>query len=138
MLNQIYSGIWKPHGIRIQSISFFIGSEGKFYFTFFFNSMPTKLENLIFHVMSKCPSLSPPSSILNILQSFMMVFCRGENGELRLGIRRAVRPRNGLPDSIVGNENSYPKVFSLVANAISAKSMFHVFYSPRYLLAIIS
>ena len=62
----------------------------------------------------------------------MVVFCRGENGELRLGIRRAVRPRNGLPDSIVGNENSYPKAFSLVANAISAKSMFHVFYSPRY------
>lgn len=60
------------------------------------------------------------------------VLCRGENGELRLGIRRAVRPRNGLPDSIVGNQNSYPSVLSLLANAISTKSMFHVFYSPRY------
>ncbi|XP_062171774.1 auxin response factor 4 isoform X3 [Alnus glutinosa] len=67
----------------------------------------------------------------NLVAGDAVLFLRGENGELRLGIRRAVRPRNGLPDSIVGNENSYPKVFSLVANAISAKSMFHVFYSPR-------
>lgn len=58
--------------------------------------------------------------------------CRGENGDLRLGIRRAVRPRNGLPESILGNQNSYSSVLSLVANAVSTKSMFHVFYSPRY------
>ncbi|KAK7273878.1 hypothetical protein RIF29_14942 [Crotalaria pallida] len=55
----------------------------------------------------------------------------GENGELRLGIRRAVRPRNGLPESVVGNQNCYPNFLSSVANAISTKSMFHVFYSPR-------
>lgn len=60
--------------------------------------------------------------------------CRGEGGELRLGIRRAVRPRNGLPDSITGNQNSYPNVLSLATNAVATKSMFHVFYSPRYFL----
>ncbi|KAL4275963.1 hypothetical protein AHAS_Ahas20G0159700 [Arachis hypogaea] len=59
------------------------------------------------------------------------IFLRGENGESRLGIRRAVRPRNGLPESIVGNQSCYPNFLSSVANAISAKSMFHVFYSPR-------
>lgn len=58
--------------------------------------------------------------------------CRGEGGELRLGIRRAVRPRNGLPDSVTSNQNSYPNVLSLAANAVATKSMFHVFYSPRY------
>ncbi|XP_040995261.1 auxin response factor 4-like isoform X1 [Juglans microcarpa x Juglans regia] len=67
----------------------------------------------------------------NLVSGDAVLFLRGENGELRLGIRRAVRPRNGLPDSIVGNENSYPKVLSLVANALSTKSMFHVFYCPR-------
>ncbi|XP_024928576.3 auxin response factor 4 isoform X3 [Ziziphus jujuba] len=67
----------------------------------------------------------------NLVSGDAVLFLRGENGELRLGIRRAVRPRNGLPDSIVGNQNSYPSVLSLVANAISTKSMFHVFYSPR-------
>ncbi|RYQ98035.1 hypothetical protein Ahy_B08g094109 isoform A [Arachis hypogaea] len=64
-------------------------------------------------------------------QQMFLKFLMGENGELRLGIRRAVRPRNGLPESIVGNQSCYPNFLSSVANAISAKSMFHVFYSPR-------
>ncbi|KAF3455033.1 hypothetical protein FNV43_RR05481 [Rhamnella rubrinervis] len=67
----------------------------------------------------------------NLVSGDAVLFLRGENGELRLGIRRAVRPRNGLPDSVVGNQNSHPSVLSLVATAISTKSMFHVFYSPR-------
>jgi hypothetical protein len=65
-------------------------------------------------------------------QKSLLLLCRSENGELRLGIRRAIRPRNGLPESIVGNQNCYPNFLSSVANAISTKSMFHVFYSPRY------
>lgn len=59
-------------------------------------------------------------------------FCRGEDGELRLGIRRAGRPKNGLPNSTLGNHNMHLNVLSPVANAISTKTMFHVFYSPRY------
>ncbi|RVW38827.1 Auxin response factor 4 [Vitis vinifera] len=68
----------------------------------------------------------------NLVSGDAVLFLRGEGGELRLGIRRAVRPRNGLPDSIIGNQNSYPNVLSLAANAVATKSMFHVFYSPRY------
>lgn len=60
------------------------------------------------------------------------LYCRGEAGELRLGIRRAARPRNGLPDSIIKNQSSYPNVLSPVANALSSNGSFHVFYSPRY------
>ncbi|XVE79074.1 hypothetical protein DITRI_Ditri14bG0028600 [Diplodiscus trichospermus] len=67
----------------------------------------------------------------NLVAGDAVLFLRGEDGELRLGIRRAVRPRNGLPDSVIAKQNSYPNVLSSVANAISAKSMFHVFYSPR-------
>ncbi|KAK9280573.1 hypothetical protein L1049_014266 [Liquidambar formosana] len=67
----------------------------------------------------------------NLVSGDAVLFLRGEGGELRLGIRRAVRPRNGLPESIVGNQSSYPNALSLVANAISTKSIFHVFYSPR-------
>ncbi|KAJ1409182.1 PB1 domain [Sesbania bispinosa] len=67
----------------------------------------------------------------NLVSGDAVLFLRGENGELRLGIRRAARPRNGLPESIVGNQSCYPNFLSSVANAISAKSMFHVFYSPR-------
>ncbi|XP_027340130.1 auxin response factor 4-like isoform X2 [Abrus precatorius] len=67
----------------------------------------------------------------NLVSGDAVLFLRGENGELRLGIRRAARPKNGLPESIVGSQSCYPNFLSSVANAISAKSMFHVFYSPR-------
>ncbi|XP_020214932.1 auxin response factor 4 isoform X2 [Cajanus cajan] len=67
----------------------------------------------------------------NLVSGDAVLFLRGENGELRLGIRRAVRPRNELPESIIGSQNCYPNVLSSVANAISTKSKFHVFYSPR-------
>ncbi|KAF7823427.1 auxin response factor 4-like isoform X1 [Senna tora] len=67
----------------------------------------------------------------NLVSGDAVLFLRGENGELRLGIRRAVRPRNGLPESVIGDQNCYPNFLSSVANAISTKNVFHVFYSPR-------
>ncbi|XP_050213358.1 auxin response factor 4 isoform X2 [Mercurialis annua] len=67
----------------------------------------------------------------NLVSGDAVLFLRGDDGELRLGIRRAVRPRNGLPDSVIGKQNSYPSVLSPVAIAISTKSMFNVLYSPR-------
>ncbi|CAN8252646.1 unnamed protein product [Cochlearia groenlandica] len=66
----------------------------------------------------------------NLVSGDAVLFLRDEDGELRLGIRRAARPRNGLPDSII-EKNSSSNILSLVANAVSTKTMFHVFYSPR-------
>ncbi|XP_075513761.1 auxin response factor 4-like isoform X2 [Primulina tabacum] len=67
----------------------------------------------------------------NLVSGDAVLFLRGEDGDLRLGIRRAARPRNGLPDSIIKNQNSYPNVLSSVANALSSNTAFHVFCSPR-------
>ncbi|KAF8397657.1 hypothetical protein HHK36_016577 [Tetracentron sinense] len=67
----------------------------------------------------------------NLVSGDAVLFLRGEGGELRLGIKRAVRPRNGIPDSIPGNQNKHLNILSPVANAISTKSMFHIFCSPR-------
>ncbi|KAL9272059.1 Auxin response factor 4-like protein [Drosera capensis] len=67
----------------------------------------------------------------NLVPGDAVLFLRGEDGELKLGVRRAVRPRNGLPESIAGNQCSYPNVLSLVANAVTTKNMFHVYYCPR-------
>lgn len=61
----------------------------------------------------------------------MLFVFRGENGELKLGIRRAIRPGNCLPDSIAGSHSSDPGFIALVATALSTKSMFRVFYCPR-------
>ncbi|OVA18113.1 AUX/IAA protein [Macleaya cordata] len=67
----------------------------------------------------------------NLVSGDAVLFLRGENGELRLGIRRAGRPRNSIPNSILGNQNMNLNVLSPVANAVSTKSLFHVFHSPR-------
>lgn len=67
----------------------------------------------------------------NLVSGDAVLFLRGEAGDLRLGIRRAARPRNGLPDSIIKNQASYPNVLSPVATALSTRSPFTVFYSPR-------
>ncbi|KAL1098100.1 hypothetical protein V6Z11_D05G078200, partial [Gossypium hirsutum] len=67
----------------------------------------------------------------NLIAGDAVLFLRGEDRELRLGIRRAVRPRTGLPDSIIAKHNSYPKVLSAVANALSTKRVFQVCYCPR-------
>ncbi|CAI9778461.1 unnamed protein product [Fraxinus pennsylvanica] len=67
----------------------------------------------------------------NLVWGDAILFLRGE-GELRLGIRRAARPRNGLPDSIIKNRSTYPSVLSSAATASSSKSAFQVFYSPRH------
>lgn len=67
----------------------------------------------------------------NLVSGDAVLFLRGEDGELRLGIRRAHRPRNVLPGSTVGDQNMCPAVLSAVASAVSTKSVFHVFYSPR-------
>ncbi|CAA0823180.1 Auxin response factor 4 [Striga hermonthica] len=67
----------------------------------------------------------------NLVSGDAVLFLRGEEGELYLGIKRAARPRNGLPDSIIKNQCSYSNVLSSVANALSSNSTFHVFFSPR-------
>ncbi|KAF6148622.1 hypothetical protein GIB67_042581 [Kingdonia uniflora] len=69
----------------------------------------------------------------NLVSGDAVLFLRGKDGELRLGIRRAVRPRNSLPNSVLTDQNMHPNIFSPVSNAISTKSMFHIFYSPRLL-----
>ncbi|CAN6470314.1 unnamed protein product [Victoria cruziana] len=60
-----------------------------------------------------------------------VLFLRGEDGGLRLGIRRACRPRNSIPYSVLCSQGLQLSILSPVANALSTKSMFHVFYSPR-------
>ncbi|KAL1827637.1 hypothetical protein ACET3Z_006049 [Daucus carota] len=67
----------------------------------------------------------------NLISGDAVLFLRGESGELRLGIRRAARPKNGLPDQVTGNQSSSYNILSSVANAVSTKSVFHLFYSPR-------
>ncbi|KAL8130676.1 hypothetical protein V2J09_019831 [Rumex salicifolius] len=68
----------------------------------------------------------------NLVSGDAVLFLKGEDGKLRLGIRRATRPKSGFPDSSAGIQNSYSKLVTSVSDAVSTKKTFHVFYSPRY------
>ncbi|XP_076931560.1 auxin response factor 4-like isoform X2 [Bidens hawaiensis] len=67
----------------------------------------------------------------NLVSGDAVLFLRGEGGELRLGTRRATRPRNVLPDTTMGNLKSYADTLASVAKAVSTNGTFDVFYSPR-------
>ncbi|KAL8210445.1 hypothetical protein R6Q57_004882 [Mikania cordata] len=67
----------------------------------------------------------------NLVSGDAVLFLRGEGGELRLGTRRATRPRNIFPDTIMGNSKSCADTLASIANAISTNGTFDVFYSPR-------
>ncbi|XXG61452.1 hypothetical protein AAC387_Pa05g0063 [Persea americana] len=60
-----------------------------------------------------------------------VLFLRGEDGELRLGIRRAVQLKGGNPFSVLCGRRLGIGTFASVANAISSKSAFHIYYNPR-------
>nr|CAD1834332.1 unnamed protein product [Ananas comosus var. bracteatus] len=60
-----------------------------------------------------------------------VLFIRGEDGVLRLGIRRAAQLRNGSPFVALYSQNSVLSTLTTVANAVSTKSGFHIYYNPR-------
>ncbi|CAI9105138.1 OLC1v1003997C1 [Oldenlandia corymbosa var. corymbosa] len=67
----------------------------------------------------------------NLVSGDAVLFLRGDGGDLRLGVRRAAGLRNGLSDSIIKSQTSYPNVLAAVANAVSSNSPFKIFYSTR-------
>lgn len=60
-----------------------------------------------------------------------VLFLRDENGQLRLGIRRAARQQSAVPSSLFSSQNMHLSVLAAAANAVATKSMFHIFYNPR-------
>ncbi|KAK1321852.1 Auxin response factor 15 [Acorus calamus] len=60
-----------------------------------------------------------------------VLFLRGDNGELRLGIRRATQLKNTVPSSPLYDQTLYLNSLAVVASAISTKSVFHIQYNPR-------
>lgn len=59
-------------------------------------------------------------------------FDRGEDGELRLGIRRALQLKSGGALSVSPAQQLNPGTLMDVVNALSTKCAFNVCYNPRY------
>ncbi|GKV36331.1 hypothetical protein SLEP1_g44473 [Rubroshorea leprosula] len=59
------------------------------------------------------------------------IFLRGENGELRVGVRRALRQQGNVPSSVISSHSMHLGVLATAWHAISTKTMFTVYYKPR-------
>ncbi|KAE8661707.1 Auxin response factor 23 [Hibiscus syriacus] len=59
------------------------------------------------------------------------IFLRGENGELRVGVRRAVRQLGNVPPSVISSHSMHLGVLATAWHAFSTRTIFTVYYKPR-------
>ena len=57
---------------------------------------------------------------------------RGENGELRVGVRRAMRQQGNVPSSVISSHSMHLGVLATAWHAISTGTIFTVYYKPRF------
>lgn len=60
------------------------------------------------------------------------VFLRGDNGELRVGVRRLARQQIPMPQSVISSQSMHLGVLATASHAITTHTRFAVFYKPRY------
>ncbi|KAK4389186.1 Auxin response factor 9 [Sesamum angolense] len=59
------------------------------------------------------------------------VFLRGENGELRVGVRRHARQQSSMPSSVISSQSMHLGVLATASHAVVTNTMFVVYYKPR-------
>ncbi|KAJ9709995.1 hypothetical protein PVL29_001460 [Vitis rotundifolia] len=59
------------------------------------------------------------------------IFLRGENGELRVGVRRAMRQLSNGPSSVISSHSMHLGVLATAWHAVSTGTIFTVYYKPR-------
>lgn len=60
--------------------------------------------------------------------------CRGVNGELRVGVRRAMRQQANVPSSVISSHSMHLGVLATAWHAVNTGTMFTVYYKPRLVL----
>ncbi|XP_009386645.2 auxin response factor 9 isoform X3 [Musa acuminata AAA Group] len=60
-----------------------------------------------------------------------LILMRGENDELRVGVRRLVHRQNTMPSSVISSHSMHVGVLATASHAISTHSLFTVYYKPR-------
>ncbi|KAF8053210.1 hypothetical protein N665_1449s0013 [Sinapis alba] len=66
------------------------------------------------------------------------VFLRGENGELRIGVRHANHQQRSMPSSVISSHSMHLGVLATACHATQTRTMFTVYYKPRTSQFIIS
>ncbi|XP_010548428.1 PREDICTED: auxin response factor 1 [Tarenaya hassleriana] len=59
------------------------------------------------------------------------IFLRGENGELRVGVRRHMRQLTNMPSSVISSHSMHLGVLATASHAMTTGTIFSVFYKPR-------
>ncbi|KAL3729241.1 hypothetical protein ACJRO7_026358 [Eucalyptus globulus] len=59
------------------------------------------------------------------------IFLRGEDGELRVGVRRLMRQQSNMPSSVISSHSMHLGVLATASHAIATGTLFSVFYKPR-------
>ncbi|KAF3430915.1 hypothetical protein FNV43_RR25645 [Rhamnella rubrinervis] len=59
------------------------------------------------------------------------IFLRGETGELRVGVRKAMRQLSNVPSSVISSHSMHIGVLATAWHAVSTGTMFTVYYKPR-------
>ncbi|KAI3792640.1 hypothetical protein L2E82_06527 [Cichorium intybus] len=59
------------------------------------------------------------------------VFLRGENGELRVGVKRVGQQHNSMPSSVISSRSMRLGVLATASHAVSTQTRFVVYYKPR-------
>ncbi|KAJ0748040.1 Auxin response factor 2A [Helianthus annuus] len=59
------------------------------------------------------------------------IFLRGENGDLRVGVRRAMRQQANIPSSVISSHSMHLGVLATAWHAIQTGTIFTVYYKPR-------
>ncbi|XP_052206110.1 auxin response factor 1-like isoform X2 [Diospyros lotus] len=59
------------------------------------------------------------------------IFLRGENGELRVGVKRLMRQQSNMPSSVISSHSMHLGVLATASHAISTGTLFSVYYKPR-------
>lgn len=69
----------------------------------------------------------------------LLIFCsnRGDNGELRVGVRRAGQQQSTMPSSVISSQSMHLGVLATASHAVSTQTLFTVYYKPRSDIVII-
>ncbi|KAK2987006.1 hypothetical protein RJ640_024904, partial [Escallonia rubra] len=63
--------------------------------------------------------------------SGLLIYILGENGELRVGVRRLMRQLSNMPSSVISSHSMHLGVLATASHAIATGTFFSVFYKPR-------
>lgn len=59
------------------------------------------------------------------------IFLRGETGELRVGVRRAMRQKANIPSSVISSHSMHLGILATAWHAVTTGTLFTVYYKPR-------